>query len=347
MKLNNLNNLILLTIISITFMTSSCATKMQTRAITSLSESDRTEIKRVAIFVQSDEQLNVNLAKVNDRYWTAMLEGAGGCNSIGCIFLPVVIAAAAVIEESVRSGMDHSKEKEFREDLSDINLNNLLSESIDKSFESLNAGFKAEISETHDPKVLSEKGYDSILDITLKKIEVNKCPKQVVYGYIDENKARQGLGPYSTEDDETTEVIRKWNSLYPEYSNIKAKIQIRDMNKYPLYAFGVDTMKKSKEDIEKSDKKLARLNSLDKEIADLKFLVEEYASSDQIRLWTAFHGKITSIKGKNVLWERQEVYYDPKCERVKDMQADPKIIVGMVSRSLSNMASNTVDHILY
>lgn len=241
-------NLAVLVFIIIAFTTYSCATKTHTKTIVPLSESNRSGIKKVAIYVQLDEELNVNLSNLQDRYWVGILEGAGGCNSIGCIFLPVVILVSAVIEESVRSAMDHSKESKFREDLSNINLNKLLSESIDKSFESANAGFKAEISEIRDPKVLAQKGYDSILDITLKKIEVNLCPRRVVYGHISPEKAIQGVGPLSSEEGEINNIIGKWNSIKPEYFKKKQPTAATDFLHVP------DTIKKSKEEIEELER---------------------------------------------------------------------------------------------
>ncbi len=91
-------NLAILVFIIIAFTTYSCATKTHTRTIVPLSESNRSGIKKVAIYVQLDEELNVNLSNLKDRYWVGMFEGMGGCNSIGCIFLPVVILVEAVIE---------------------------------------------------------------------------------------------------------------------------------------------------------------------------------------------------------------------------------------------------------
>jgi len=230
--------------------------------------------------------------------------------------------------------MDHSKESKFREDLSNINLNKLLSESIDKSFESANAGFKAEISEIQDPKVLAQKGYDSILDITLKKIEVNLCPRRVVYGYISPEKAIQGIGPLSSEQGEINNIIGKWNSLYPEY--------FKNLQKDAATNFLSDpsTIKKSKKETEK-------LEILDKEIAKIKPTIMEYVSSDQIRYWITFYGKIISTRDNKVIWEREELYYDPKCESVKNIQNNPEIMVDMITRSLSNMAVNAVVQILY
>lgn len=48
-----------------------------------------------------------------------------------------------------------------------------------------------------------------------------------------------------------------------------------------------------------------------------------------------------------MIWERKELYYDPKCESVKDIQNNPEIIVDMITRSLNNMAANAVVQILY
>ena len=112
-------------LIIITLIIYSCSIQTQpiTQTTIPLSESDRSEFNKVAITVQLDEELNVNISNLKDRYWMDLLEGSGSCNSIGCIFLPFVVVGVAVVEESVRSGMDYAKESEFRENLSNLNLN--------------------------------------------------------------------------------------------------------------------------------------------------------------------------------------------------------------------------------
>ncbi|NIU89126.1 MAG: hypothetical protein GWN56_18275, partial [Nitrosopumilaceae archaeon] len=257
MKLKNLNKSTLLIILAITLMASSCASKMQTETITYLSESDRADIKKLAIYVESDEQLNVNLSTINDRIWVAMLEDSGNCDSIGCIFLPLLVGAVAIVEESVRSGMDHAKEKEFRKDLSDINLNNLLSKSIAKSFENLNSEIHAEITDTYDQKVLVRNGFDSVLHININKIEANKCPRQVVHGYINPDQAAKGIGPISSDYDDSSEDISKWNEIYPEYNQMFQKDAANNLLSAP------NTIKISNEEKEKRKK-------VDKEISPIK-----------------------------------------------------------------------------
>ena len=323
----------LFTIISISFTTFSCATKMQTQTLTSLRESDRAKINNVAILVETDQKLDVNLSTKGDRIWVAMLQGSGNCGDVGCIFLPFLVAATAIIEESVRSGMDHSKENEFRSDSSEIDITKSLSENIDKLLESSNASLSADVIDTFEPNLLVQRGYDSVLHLKLNKIQLNKCPRQVVGGYIYLDEAVKGIGPLSS-DSSFDDSISKWNSIYPEYNEIFQKDAAHNL------LFDPNTVKISKEE---SDKK----KELEKKVSTIKPTIDRYGSSHQLRIWIHYNARITSLADNKVLWEKEELYYDPECELVKDMQDDPGVIVDMISRSLSNMASDTINNISY
>ncbi len=52
-----------------------------------------------------------------------------------------------------------------------------------------------------------------------------------------------------------------------------------------------------------------------------------------------------STRNGRVVWEREEFYHDPKCEYVKDMQGNPELIVEMLTRSICDIAVNTVNEI--
>lgn len=333
MKLNKFNKLIFLTIIIISFTTFSCATKMQTPTLTSLRESDRVKINNVAILVETDQKLDVNLSKSGNRFWVAMLQGSGSCGDIGCIFLPFLVVATAIIEESVRSGMDHSKENEFRSDSSEIDITKSLSENIDKLLKSSNDGFSAVIVDSADPEQLAQRGYDSILHIKLNKIQLNRCPRQMVGGYIYPEEAVKGLGPISS-DTSYDEVISKWNSIYPEYNEM---IQKDAAHKF---LYDTNTVLTSKEENEKNKQMEKRVNAI-------KPTIDRYGSSHQLRIWIHYNAKITSLSDSKVLWEKEELYYDPECELVKDMKDNPDVVVDMFSRSLIDIATRITKEINY
>ena len=71
---------------------------------------------------------------------------------------------------------------------------------------------------------------------------------------------------------------------------------------------------------------------------------EEYVS-DSVWTWITFKGKIISTRDGRLLWETEELYYDPKCEYVEEMQNNPEIVVDMLTRSVHGIAVNTVNEI--
>ena len=51
----------------------------------------------------------------------------------------------------------------------------------------------------------------------------------------------------------------------------------------------------------------------------LKPVIEKYAHNSA-RTWITYKGKLISTKDKRILWEREVLYSDPKCENVEEMQ---------------------------
>lgn len=64
-----------------------------------------------------------------------------------------------------------------------------------------------------------------------------------------------------------------------------------------------------------------------------------------MRTWITYKGKLVSTKGGRVLWEREVLYHDPKCEIVEDMQENPELVVDMITRAIGDIAVNAVDAI--
>jgi len=215
-------------------------------------------------------------------------------------------------------------------------MNKLMAERIDTYFETTGAPFEAEISEIQSPSILAQQGFDKILDITIEKLDIKPCPRRVVLGYDDDlrpiviqEKSRGGEGPPNY-DDEVDKIISRWNAIYPDYfwkTNKPTK----------EFLYSADATRVSKEEADEIDR-------LEEEIEKLRPVVEEYMS-DYVRTWIYFKGKIISTGDSSVLWDREELYYDPICEKVEEMKSNPAILVDMMTRAIHDIAVNTVNEI--
>jgi len=243
----------IITVICITLYLISASCGPKTRTITPLSESDRPvgkiseserpsiKIKKVAIHVQADDELDVNISTIKGRFWPYLLQCSGG---LECILAIPVTAVVALVEESTRSGMDKGKENMLNENLSDMKIGELTSRRLDEFFDTLNTGLEADISEINSPAVLAVNGYDTLLDITIAELEINLCPKMFVFGYIDYEKTREGVGPLSSGDADYRQLISTWNRIYPEYF---------DKTNYGAteFLYSADTLKTTREEEDK------------------------------------------------------------------------------------------------
>lgn len=312
---NMIDKLPLLLIIA-SILLASCAPK--TRTITPLTEPDKSKIKKMAIHVQADEELHANISKMQQRYYEMFM------NSEGSGFLAPVLLLAMVIEELRRSNIDSSYADEFGEDISEINFDTLLSEHIDEYFENTDASFDAEISKIQSPSILAQQGYDTVLDIKIDNIEVKLCPKQFVSGFIGE---KPYLGPLSSDDAGYNEAIARWNEIYGQYTY--SRIGPGGVNEI---LFSSDTA---------ISKKQAELL---KELETLEPIIEKYVQYS-VRTWIDLKGKMVSTRNGRVIWEREELYYDPKCEYVEDMQSNTELVVNMLTRAIGDIAVNVVNEI--
>ena len=306
----------LLICISIFILITSCAPK--TRTITPLTEPDKSRIKKVAIHVQADEELRANISRMQKRYYEMFMdiEGSG--------LLAPVLLVAMLVEEFHRSNLDSNYADEFGEDISEINIDKLLSEHIDDYFENTDASFEAEISKIQSPPILAQQGFDTVLDIAIDNIEVKLCPKQLVSGFIGE---KPYLGPLSSDDAEFNEAIKRWNEVYGQYTY--SRIGPSGVNEL-LFSSETAITKKQAE--------------LLKELETLKPIIEKYVQYS-VRTWIELKGKMVSTRNGRVIWEREELYYDPKCEYVEDMQSNTELVVGMLTRAVGDIAVNVVNEI--
>lgn len=312
----------------VSLLAGSCGPK--TRTITPLSKADRTRIKNVAIHVQVDDELDAIISRMKGRF----VDPNSCTGGIECLLMIPIIIAAAIVEESIRSNIDNKKAEEFREDIADIKMDRLISERIDEYFETSDAGFNADITVLQSPSVLAQKGYDTVLDITIKKFEVKLCPKPFIYGLSLQQK---GAGPLSSDVIEIEEEISRWNAINPKYYS-RMTTSRRTDNRSAENLYGFDTKDVSKEESEE-------LGKLALEIVELSPVILKGPKGDSVRTWITFKGEMISTRDNRVIWEREELYYDPKCERVQDMQNNPEVIVDMLTRAIHDIAVNTVNEI--
>jgi len=330
----------------VSLLAGSCVPKSKT--ITPLSEADRTGIKKVAIHVQVNDELNADISNMKGRFWADMLDYEatslgdvgvwGDASPILFLMFVAIVAIVIITEESIRSHTDKGRENEFNEDLSDIKIDKLMAERIDKYFETTDAPFEAEISEIQSPSILAQQGFDTILDITIEKIDVRLCPKRFVnLGYntdpLVKNEyilfKRQKKDVLSSDDVEYSHAISRWNAIYPNYF-------------WKTYTSANDFLYSA--DIRLSKKEAEEINRIAEEVEMLRPIIQEYISYS-VRTWITFKGKIISTGDNRVLWDREELYYDPKCERVEEIQDNPEIIVDMLTRAIHDIAVNTVNEI--
>ena len=317
-----MKRIIIVVLIPLFFICFSCGPK--TRTITPLSESDKSNIKKVAINIQVDEKLDANISTIKQRYWASALAGFdGSCDYGSCLLLIPILLAWIVTEETVRSHMDQGRENELNEDLSDLDMENIMAERIDEYFENTAAPYEADITGTQSPHILVEQGFDTILDISVEKLKLLLCPKRYVSGYIEEDQG--GAGPLSSDDADYSPAISRWNILYSQYV-VKGPTAANE------FLFSSSTKLTEEE------------ASLVKEAETLKPVILRYANNS-VRAWITYKGKLISTKDGRVLWEREEVYYDPKCENVEEMQSDPELVLIMLTRAIGDIAVNVVNEI--
>lgn len=149
------------------------------------------------------------------------------------------------------------------------------------------------------------------------------CPKQIVLGYIEQRQG--GVGPLSSDDAEYSATIARWNTIYSQYV-VKGPTAANEF----LYS--------SSNNVSESQSELV------KEAESLKPVIEKYAHNS-VRTWITYNGKLISTKDGRVLWEKEYLYYDPKCENVEDMQNDPEVVVNMLTRAIGGIAVNVVNEI--
>ncbi len=310
----------------------SCATK--TRTITPLTGLEKSRINKLAIHVKADEELEAYISRIKPRFYEGMNTSSAG---MGAVFMIPVILAAVIVEESVRSKIDTKHANEFGEDMEELDIDKLLSESLDEYFETSGADFDAEITVLQNTSVLAQKGYDTLLDITINKLEVKLCPKPYIYGVAF---GQEGEGPYSSEVAEIKDSISRWNEIHPKYDRKFSRKLYKNPN-INKNLYSIDTEKNISIEQDEDLIRIAR------ELEELSPVIAKYnyRAGDSVRFWIDFKGRLISTSDNKVIWDREELYYDPKCYYVEDMQNNPELVVNMLTKAIGDIAVNVVNEI--
>jgi len=134
------------------------------------------------------------------RYWSAdlsnLLDPYSEWYSSGVHSLLFGIVAV-LPEYGIRSHLDEKHKESLESKLIQFHPGELMTEKLINYLELSNAGFTAEIPEVNSPSLLKAEGFDTILEVNLKKWEFKLCPKT----------AQSHLNP------EEREVLNKWYRL--------------------------------------------------------------------------------------------------------------------------------------
>jgi len=264
-------------------------------------------------------------------YWSAVLSdwgegimdhsaGYGGMVGVPFFLLGIV---GGLTEYGIKSYIDEKHKGSLEAKLTQLHPNELLSDRLKHYLESSNAGFAAVISETDSRDSLKSNGFDTILVINMKEWQVTLCPmpyRPSLLSGLGIKSPPRGIGPPSSDYLEDLELLEKWDKYSHKQGTAKE------------FLYGNDTVELKKEEEEELEK--------------IRPLVEKYSNDYKARNWIKSTGKLISIKDGTVIWEREEVYYDEKCEWLGDMESQPELFIDSFARSISALAQNTVNEVI-
>ena len=159
-----------ITFLSLLLILSSCA---KTRTITPLTQSNRSNVNKIAIFVEADEEFNVSVSREKN-YSVGILSGVDA--GMGGVFLIPLVIVWGLTEYVIRRHIDEKHEESLEAKLTHFHPGELMTEKLQNYLELSNAGFTAEIPEVNSPSMLKAEGFDTILEVTLKEWGLTLCP---------------------------------------------------------------------------------------------------------------------------------------------------------------------------
>jgi len=303
-------------ILSILLILSSCAPK--SRTITPLTESNRSNIKKIAIVVKADEELDASVGEPEGLALAAIVSG------LVVVTWPLFIGPWLIPYALLEHSLEQRNEAILESTLIQFHPDELMSDRLKHYLESSNAGFTAEIPEVKSPSLLKTKGFDAILEVNLKEWGIVYCPTP-----------KKTKKTYWNLDPEEREILNQWSKYEPK------------VGKPGQLLFSEDTLHFTKEELEE----IERLKPLAQKIQNDILGVESGESEDLkrglVRTGIILFGRMILIEDNSTVWEREELYEDQNCYRLEDLKTQPELLVDILTKAIHSLAENTVNEIMF
>jgi len=301
--------------LSILLILSSCAPK--SRTITPLSQSNRSNIKKIAILVEADEEFNVSIEKYRTNIWAE--------SGSGTIF-DLVLLIPAIIVEIDKHYSDKKHEEVLESKLVQFSPDEIMSDRLKHYLVSSDAGFSAEVTKVKSPDVLKANGFDTILEVNLTGFEVEPCIVLKNQEYLNEEHSR----------------------LSKQIVNLERKlVQVGGGDKRYLYSKdSINPNKDVQEILEEMEAVKLKIFPLAQEYQYRKRGSFEPSSLSLVNVRIELSGRMILLDDNTAIWEKEEFYKDENCYPLVGLKTQPELLVDMLTRAIHNLAENTVNEIV-
>jgi hypothetical protein len=308
-----------------TLITAHCATT-KTKTKTPLTQSNRSKIKKIAIFVEADKDLNVSIEKYRRNIWGEMASNMTGSDPLSFLVGLALMIPATVVE--IDKYQDDKKHEEALEsELVQFRPDEVMSDRLKDYLASSNAGFAAEVTEVKSPDVLKANGFDTILEVNLRGFEVEPCL------------LRPSEEKYLNEEHER---------LSEQRDDLERKLmQAEGGDQRYLYSKDASHPNKDAQEI------LDEMEALNLKIAPMAQTLQALKQAEvklpsrfSVNVWIKLSGRMISVDDDKIVWEREELYKDDFCHPLEDLKTQPELLVDILTEAIQNLAQNTVNEIL-
>lgn len=300
-----------------TLITVSCATT-KTRTKTPLTQSNRSKIKKIAIFVEADDDFNVSVEKRRRNIFAEM--GSGEITDI-------LLLIPALIVEIDKYHDDKKHEEALESELAQFSPDEVMSDRLKYHLALSNAGFAAEVTEVKSPDVLKANGFDTILEVNLRGFEVEPC-------LMDPSEEKYLNEEHSRLSKQRDELERKL-------------MQAEGGDQRYLYSKDASHPNKDVQAIE------AEMEALNLKIAPMAQTLEALKQAEvklpsrfPVNVWIKLSGRMISVDDDSTVWEREELYKHDFCHPLEDLKTQPELLADILTEAIQNLAENTVNEIL-
>ena len=298
--------------LSILLILSSCA---KTR--TPLTQSNRSNIKKIAILVEADEEFNVSIEKYRTNIWGESFSGG---------IFDLVLLIPAIIVEIDKDYSDKKHEEVLESKLVQFSPDEIMSDRLKHYLVSSDAGFTAEVTEVKSPDVLKANGFDTILEVNLTGFEVEPCFVLVQEEYLNEEHSR----------------------LSKQLENLERKlVQVGGGDKRYLYSKdSINPNKDVQEILEEMEAVKLKIHPLAQEYHYRKYGSFKPSSHPPVNVRIKLSGRMILLDDNTAIWEPEEFYKDENCYPLVGLKTQPELLVDMITRAIDNLAQNTVNEIV-